>query len=235
MTKFAIRLLTLAMLTLTLTAAPFVSVVYAAPDNGPPPPPDNSKKKKRSSEVRPSTQETAFATGYRAAYAAIYDRHDYASAIEQLKALGRDDSAAVANLIGYSYRQLGDYKVSQIWYERALKADPNHVKTWQYYGLWQVEQGNRESGAIPLEQDRGARRHRRARNIARSPQRSKSRREPVWFTEPIDAPRFVARRGEQYENGWVPTRSAAGTFSFATHSGNCVPAWPLRPVASAIY
>ena len=149
MTKLAIRLLTLAMLTLTLTAAPVVSVVYAAPDNDPPPPPDKSKKK-RSSEVRPGVQEAAFASGYRAAYAAIYDRHDYASAIEQLKALGRDDSAAVANLIGYSYRQLGDYKVSQIWYERALKADPNHVKTWQYYGLWQVEQGNRESAQYHL-------------------------------------------------------------------------------------
>ena len=149
MTKFAIRLLTLAMLTLTLTAAPVVSVVYAAPDNDPPPP-DKSKKKK-SSEVRPSTQqEAAFATGYRAAYAAIYDRHDYTSAIEQLKSLGRDDSAAVANLIGYSYRQLGDYKVSQVWYERALKADPNHVKTWQYYGLWQVEQGNRDSAQYHL-------------------------------------------------------------------------------------
>jgi tetratricopeptide (TPR) repeat protein len=148
MTKFVFRLLTLAMLTLTLTAAPVASVVYAAPDNDPPPPPD--KKKKKSSEVRPSTQETAFATGYRAAYAAIYDRHDYTSAIEQLKALGRDDSAAVANLIGYSYRQLGEYKVSQVWYERALKADPAHVKTWQYYGLWQVEQGNRESAQYHL-------------------------------------------------------------------------------------
>ena len=149
MTKFAIRLLTLAMLTLTLTAAPVVSVVYAAPDNDPPPPPSKGKKKK-SSEMRPSTQDTAFATGYRAAYAAIYDRHDYASAIEQLKALGRDDSAAVANLIGYSYRKLGDYKVSQIWYERALKADPAHVKTWQYYGLWQVEQGNRDQAQYHL-------------------------------------------------------------------------------------
>jgi tetratricopeptide (TPR) repeat protein len=149
MTKFAIRLLTLAMLTLSLTAAPVVSVVYAAPDNDPPPPPSKGKKKK-SSEARPSTQDTAFATGYRAAYAAIYDRHDYASAIEQLKALSRDDSAAVANLIGYSYRQLGDYKVSQVWYERALKADPNHVKTWQYYGLWQVEQGNRDQAQYHL-------------------------------------------------------------------------------------
>ena len=146
MTKLAIRLLTLAMLTLTLTAAPVVSVVYAAPDNDPPPPKDKKKK----SELRPSTRDEVFANEYRAAYSTIYDRHDYASAIDQLKALHRDDSAAVANLIGYSYRKLGDYKVSQIWYERALKADPNHVKTWQYYGLWQVEQGNREQAQYHL-------------------------------------------------------------------------------------
>src|SRR6478609_11006893 len=147
MSKLAIRLLTLAMLSLTLAAAPVVTTVYAAPDNDPPPPP---QKKKKSSEARPGIEQTAFADGYRAAYAAIYDRHDYTSAIEQLKALGRDDSAAVANLIGYSYRKLGDYKVSQIWYERALKADPNHVKTWQYYGLWQVEQGNRDQAQYHL-------------------------------------------------------------------------------------
>ena len=147
MNRLAIRLLTLAVLSLTFAAAPVVSVVYAAPDNDPPPPPP---KKKKSSEARPGSEQTAFADSYRAAYAAIYDRHDYASAIAQLKVLGRDDSAAVANLIGYSYRKLGDYKVSQIWYERALKADPNHVKTWQYYGLWQVEQGNRESAQSHL-------------------------------------------------------------------------------------
>jgi tetratricopeptide (TPR) repeat protein len=151
MNRLAIRLLTLAVLSLTFAAAPVVSVVYAAPDNDPPPPP----KKKKSSEARPGSEQTAFAqntfaSGYRAAYAAIYDRHDYASAIAQLKGLGRDDSAAVANLIGYSYRKLGDYKVSQIWYERALKADPNHVKTWQYYGLWQVEQGNRDQAQYHL-------------------------------------------------------------------------------------
>jgi len=146
MNRVAIRLLTFAVLSLTFAAAPVVSVVYAAPDNDPPPPP----KKKKSSEARPGSGQSAFADGYRAAYAAIFDRHDYASAIEQLKALGRDDSAAVANLIGYSYRKLGDYKVSQIWYERALKADPDHVKTWQYYGLWQVEQGNRDQAQYHL-------------------------------------------------------------------------------------
>jgi tetratricopeptide (TPR) repeat protein len=94
--------------------------------------------------------DPAFGQGYRAAYATIYDRNDYAAAIEQLKALGHDDHPNVANLIGYSYRKLGDYKLSQVWYERALKTDPNHVLTWQYYGLWQIEQGNRDQAQYHL-------------------------------------------------------------------------------------
>jgi tetratricopeptide (TPR) repeat protein len=140
------RLLTLGLFSVVLAAAP--AVVYAAPDSDPPP--ADSKKKKKSSEVRPGSEHTAFAAGYRAAYSTIFERGEYASAIEQLKALQRDDSAAVANLIGYSYRKLGDYKVSQVWYERALKTDPGHVKTWQYYGLWQVEQGNRDQAQYHL-------------------------------------------------------------------------------------
>ena len=151
MSKFVIRLLTLAMFSMALLAAPLVTKAYAAPDNDAPPPSSSkSKAKKKSSEASPGIENAAFADGYRAAYATIYDRNDYASAIEQLKALGHNDSAAVANLIGYSYRKLGDYKVSQIWYERALKADPNHVKTWQYYGLWQLEQGNRDQAQYHL-------------------------------------------------------------------------------------
>ena len=100
----------------------------------------------------------------------------------QLKALGHDDIANVANLIGYSYRKLGDYRLSQAWYERALKADPNHVLTWQYYGLWQIEQGNRDQAHII---STGSRRSAApaARNIARWPQRSKNRPAPGWFTE----------------------------------------------------
>ena len=147
MKKYA-KLLTLGLFSIALATGPVVTSVYAAPDE--PPPSDSGKKKKKSEVVSPGSEETAFVAGYRAAYAAIYERGEYASAIEQLKALHRDDSAAVANLIGYSYRKLGDYKVSQIWYERALKADPNHVKTWQYYGLWQVEQGNRDQAQYHL-------------------------------------------------------------------------------------
>jgi tetratricopeptide (TPR) repeat protein len=153
MIKFASRLLTLAAFVVALLAAPIFVPVCAAGGDPPAPetsPPPKATKAKKSSENRPGIEDTAFASGYRTAYATIYDRNDYAAAIEQLKALGRDDNAAVANLIGYSYRKLGDYRVSQVWYERALKADPNHVKTWQYYGLWQVEQGNRDSAQYHL-------------------------------------------------------------------------------------
>ena len=149
MSRFAIRLLTLAAFSMALATAPVITSVYAAPDSDAPAPPAKGKKKK-SSEAAPSSEYAAFANGYRAAYATIYDHHDYASAIAQLQALGHDDSAAVANLIGYSYRKLGDYKLSQVWYERALKADPNHVLTWQYYGLWQIEQGNRDQAQYHL-------------------------------------------------------------------------------------
>ncbi|MET3992969.1 tetratricopeptide (TPR) repeat protein [Bradyrhizobium sp. S3.9.2] len=97
-----------------------------------------------------SIGDPAFAAGYRVAYDTIYERNDYATAIEQLKSLGHDDHPNVANLIGYSYRKLGDYEQSQVWYEHALKADPNHVLTWQYYGLWQLERGNREQALYHL-------------------------------------------------------------------------------------
>jgi tetratricopeptide (TPR) repeat protein len=150
MTKIAIRLLTLAMFAIATVATPMVNVAKAAGGDEPSPPTDSSKDKKKKRDRSSSIEDQKFRDGYRAAYATIYDRHDYAGAITQLKALGRDDVADVANLIGYSYRKLGDYKVSQVWYERALQADPNHVRTWQYYGLWQLEQGNREAAQYHL-------------------------------------------------------------------------------------
>jgi predicted Zn-dependent protease len=168
MINSAIRFVTLAMFLAALILAPPVTPALAAGGGGggggepppsayPPPPPDTkarsthtiSRSKKKPSK-QSSIDDPAFAQGYRAAYATIYDRNDYAGAIEQLKALGHDDHPNVANLIGYSYRKLGDYKLSQVWYERALKADPNHVLTWQYYGLWQIEQGNRDQAQYHL-------------------------------------------------------------------------------------
>ena len=148
----AIKFFMLAIVTAALAAAPVVKSAFAAGGDNPAPPASDggSKAKKKKNDKSSSIDDPRFLAGYHTAYATIYDRHDYAAAIEQLKALGQDDRADVANLIGYSYRKLGDYKLSQVWYERALKSDPNFVLTWQYYGLWQIEQGNREQAQYHL-------------------------------------------------------------------------------------
>src|ERR1700761_5233546 len=152
MRKSAVKLMMLAIVSTTLVTAPVIRA-YAAGDDNPSPPASDSKKgnsSKKKSNKSSSLDDSRFVAGYHTAYTTIYDHHEYASAIDQLKALGHDDNAAVANLIGYSYRKLGNYQLAQVWYERALKADPNHVKTWQYYGLWQLEQGNREQAEYHL-------------------------------------------------------------------------------------
>ena len=150
MSKSSSKFLALALLSASLVTAPVISAYAAGGDDPKPPASDGSKKAKKGNKSS-SIDSSKFLAGYHAAYATIYDRHDYASAIDQLKALGHDDRADVANLIGYSYRKLGDYKQSQVWYELALKDDPNHVRTWQYYGLWQLEQGNREQAEYHLQ------------------------------------------------------------------------------------
>ena len=169
MSKFAIRLATLTVLSGGIIATAPTIPVFAAGGGGgggppsedtmrpgPRPPPPQSAPGSRSThrskkaDKQSFLSEPAFIRGYRAAYETIYERNDYASAIDQLKALGHDDYANVANLIGYSYRKLGDYKFSQVWYERALKSDPNHVLTWNYYGFWQIEQGNRDQALYHL-------------------------------------------------------------------------------------
>jgi len=164
----SIRILTLTVVFGALVATPALVPALAAGggDPGSPdimrpssststPPADTKGGNTRSSQKGKKAKQSflgdpAFVRGYHDAYTSIYDRHDYAAAIDELKALGHDDYANVANLIGYSYRKLGDYKLSQVWYERALVSDPNHVLTWNYYGFWQIEQGNREQAEYHL-------------------------------------------------------------------------------------
>src|SRR3984957_10389712 len=150
MSKFAIRLLTVAMFSMALVAVPAITSAYASGDESPSAPAPTKTKKAKKGDKSSAIEDQKFRAGYRTAYATLYDRNDYAAAIDQLKALGHDDNASVATLIGYAYRKLGDYKVSQVWYERALKTDPDHVKTWQHYGLWQLEQGNRDQAQYHL-------------------------------------------------------------------------------------
>ena len=105
-----------------------------------PPAQHKSQAKKKLPSNRSSLED--FITGYKAAYALIYEQGDYERAITALRALDHDDNADVANLIGYASRKLGRYDDAKIWYERSLAADPNHAVTWSYYGMWQAEQGN---------------------------------------------------------------------------------------------
>jgi len=103
-----------------------------------------SSKKKKPAKKNDKKSEQQFLDGYRAAHALIYQNHDFAAGISRLKSLGHDDNPDVANLIGYSSRKLGRYDDAKLWYERALAADPKHARTWSYYGMWQVEQGDLE-------------------------------------------------------------------------------------------
>ncbi|WP_440641104.1 tetratricopeptide repeat protein [Bradyrhizobium sp. PUT101] len=135
---------------MSLAAAPVLSSAYAAGSDEPSSPPKSDSSSKKGKKKSSSVSDPKFLAAYRTAYATIYDNHDYTGAIDQLKSLKRDDVADVANLIGYSYRKLGDYQSSKAYYELALKDDPNHVRTWQYYGLWQLEQGNREQAQYHL-------------------------------------------------------------------------------------
>ena len=137
---------------LKLTAALLLSAVLVAPDvaaaageENPAPPASQNKSNKGTSKKQKKDKSSSaddFLTGYHAAYALIYDKGDYEAGIAALSALGYDDNADVATLLGYASRKLGRYDDAKMWYERALAADPNHAVTWSYYGMWQAEQGN---------------------------------------------------------------------------------------------
>jgi tetratricopeptide (TPR) repeat protein len=141
-----------------LAAALLISVAIGAPqitkamDNPSPSPPSSppsgntttSKQKTKSQKPKPQNNSSLddFYSGWHKAYALVYDKSDYEGGIAVLRAMGYDDNADVATLIGYASRKLGRYDDAQYWYDRALAADPNHALTWSYYGMWQAEQGN---------------------------------------------------------------------------------------------
>ncbi len=123
--------------------------VLAAETDTPPPVDDGKKKKKKASAIEQREEKLAqekqrekFLSGYRAARELIVVG-DYKAGIAAMHALGHDEHPDVANYIGYANRKIGNYDQSKIWYEAALKADPDHTRTWSYYGMWHMEQGNR--------------------------------------------------------------------------------------------
>ena len=122
--------------------------VFAMGTDTPYPTSDEEKKKdkkKKSNLIEQQEQQLAqekFLRDYRAARQMVL-AGNYQAGIAAMHALGHDEHPDVANYIGYANRKMGNYEQSKIWYEAALKADPNHTRTWSYYGMWQMEQGNR--------------------------------------------------------------------------------------------
>jgi tetratricopeptide (TPR) repeat protein len=123
---------------LAISAGPGLSAGDPDGTRGPQPPSDGNKKKKKDDS---SQNRQDIRTAYQQARLLIIDGQ-YEAGIAAMHALGRDDNAEVANYIGYASRKLGRYEDAKVWYERALASDPNHTRTWQYYGMWQLEQGN---------------------------------------------------------------------------------------------
>jgi tetratricopeptide (TPR) repeat protein len=87
----------------------------------------------------PSYQPPAAAsddsTGLTKARAAIAAK-DYSGAIAILYALSQSSpqNANVVNLLGYSYRMLGQYPQAIAYYDRALAIDPMHKGALEYEG-----------------------------------------------------------------------------------------------------
>ena len=120
------------------------------PNSGPSPSSQQQQKSTKDTKKKQKKSEQEFRDGYRAAYALV-QAGKYPEAFAAFKALDEDDHPDVANYLGYTARKLGNYDLSRVWYERALEADPKHVRTWQYYGMWHVEQGNKLKAADFLE------------------------------------------------------------------------------------
>jgi len=146
----ALRRLGLLAAAALLVTAVGMKPVYAIGGDTPTQPTDDGSKKKEKKEkkdkaVEERQQQQAyekFLQDYRSARLIIL-AGNYRGGIKAMHALGHDENADVANYIGYAYRKLGDFGKSKIWYEKALATDPDHVRTWSYYGMWQMEQGNR--------------------------------------------------------------------------------------------
>ena len=134
---------------LSVTAG--AALAAGEPDPKGPSPSSNQPKSKDSKKKKNQKKtEQEFRDGYRAAYALVQSGK-YAEAFAAFKALDEDDHPDVANYLGYTARKMGNYDLSKVWYERALEADPKHVRTYQYYGMWHVEQGNMLKAADFLE------------------------------------------------------------------------------------
>jgi len=153
MTKRRFRSFGLLAVTALIGCALAAGPAFSADDDGTRGPAPGSGGGQKDKDKKGKQSELQLRDGYLKARAMILEGK-YKSGIVTLHALDYDDSPDVANYLGYASRKLGDYDAAKYWYEKALAADPNHVRTWQYYGMLQVERGNMLKAAEHLEKIR---------------------------------------------------------------------------------
>ncbi len=143
-----------ALIGFALAAAPALADMKENPT--PPPASDKKKDDKKTDEKKTTTDPKApdsgqpkqgkqsgqqFLDGYKVAYDFIKSEK-YETGIAAMLALHQDNHPDVATSVGFAWRKLGDYDKSKYWYDKALAADPKHIVTLSYYGMWYAEQGN---------------------------------------------------------------------------------------------
>ena len=150
-------LATAALFALSVSIAPVLAAGDSSGGSSPPPAPSgDSKKPDQKTTTKKKQQqksEQEFIDGYKAARALVQDGK-YEEAIAAFVALGRDEHPDVSNYVGFASRKLGRYDDAKVWFEKALVSDAKHTRTWQYYGLWHLEQGNRLKAEDHLEKIR---------------------------------------------------------------------------------
>lgn len=77
----------------------------------------------------------------------------YSKAVETLKSVVSDDpdNADAWNMLGFSYRNMGDADNAWDAYERALAINPEHKGAHEYVGEWYLMQGDLASAKAQLQ------------------------------------------------------------------------------------
>ena len=88
---------------------------------------------------------------FAAAQAAIEDEDFPAAVALLIKVVGKSPKDAdVQNLLGYSYRKLGDLDNAVVHYTAALEIEPKHKNAHEYIGEAYLELGDLESAEMHL-------------------------------------------------------------------------------------
>jgi hypothetical protein len=66
----------------------------------------------------------------------------YEAGLKAMQALGFDDHPEVAAYIGLAHRRLGQVAEARAWYDKALRANPNHALALSFDGMLRAEQGD---------------------------------------------------------------------------------------------